>query len=206
MGRDLIGLMTAVAAMLAASVATLEVWQVSVDTRSIVALIAGTLAAAMSSLLATSYQLLWTRDVKVTLKFEDVTVPKDISIAHDRVDREQLVEPWETRPNALLGRDNNLALAQLRMLLEREVRRLAFHHQINENTRMMPLIKLLDLLLIREVLPPTIKAPLQELYRATSEAVHGADVPDDTAHRVVELGEELLSYLKSRSDQQQESK
>jgi hypothetical protein len=204
MGRDLIGLMTAVAAMLAASVATLEVWQVSVDTRSIVALIAGTLAAAMSSLLATSYQLLWTRDVKVTLKFEDVKVPKDISIAHDRVDMEQLVEPWETRPNALLGRDNNLALAQLRMLLEREVRRLAFQYQIN--ARMMPLIKLLDLLLIREVLPPTIKAPLQEVYRATSDAVHGAEVPDDTAHRVVELGEELLSYLKTRSDQQQESK
>ena len=107
--------------------------------------------------------------------------------------------PWELTPRRLVGRDNSLALAYLRLELERALRAVAQMHGVDMVTAVRGTQALADDLVERRVLPASWATALRQVIQVCNSAVHGAVVGDDTALAVVSAGEELLGYLRTLS-------
>ena len=135
------------------------------------------------------------------ISFNEVLVSRGLSegpMTHGSspVDREKVEEPWDLSIEGLVGLDNSLALAKLRMELEKELRRIAYNSQLA--IRSQTVIGLARELVSREILPATWRGPLYEITRVCNEAIHGGtQIPDDTADSVVRVGVQLLEQLRS---------
>ena len=105
--------------------------------------------------------------------------------------------PWEPTSDALLSADPALALAKLRIDLERELRRLAYEHKLDIDPRRATLGRLLESLLRKEVLPPQAVAALQDILPPMNEAVHGGQVDQAVANSVVAIGADVLALLRT---------
>ncbi len=113
------------------------------------------------------------------------------------VDREGRAEPWDLSLGQLVGSDNSLALAKLRMELERELRHIAYNHQTDISSRPLGVTGIARELVSREILPPTWLGALKEITSVCNHAVHGTEVPDNIAASVVRVGSQLLEQLRS---------
>ena len=113
------------------------------------------------------------------------------------VDREGRAEPWDLSLGQLVGSDNSLALAKLRMELERELRHIAYNHQTDISSRPLGVTGIAQELISRKILPPTWLGALKEITVVCNRAVHGTEVPDDIAASVVRVGGQLLEQLRS---------
>ena len=113
------------------------------------------------------------------------------------VDQEKIAEPWDLSLGQLLGVDNSLALAKLRMEVERELRHIAYNNQTDINSRPLGVIRMAEELVYREILPATWLAPLKDITDVCNQAIHGeTEVSDDTAASVVRVGVQLLEQLR----------
>lgn len=106
--------------------------------------------------------------------------------------------PWELSAEALFIDDRALALAKLRIDLERELRRIAFVNELRVDYDRLGIGRLVDLLAGRDLLPAGIKGAFDNILPACNQAVHGADVESDVARSVLAVGSDLLSYLRTR--------
>ena len=113
------------------------------------------------------------------------------------VDEKEVAEPWDLSLGQLVGLDNSLALAKLRMELERELRHIAYSNQIDISSRPLGVTGITQELVSREILPDTWLGALKEITSVCNQAVHGAEVPDDIARSVVRFGGQLLEKLRS---------
>ena len=105
--------------------------------------------------------------------------------------------PWEISSAQLVGVDNVLAAAKLRMELESELRRIAFAYGITFEKRLFSLNQLIDQLVEREVLSPPVQAALRNIISICNRAVHGESLTNEDAVRVVRVGNQLLDVLRS---------
>ena len=96
----------------------------------------------------------------------------------------------------LVGLDNLLALAKLRMELERELRHIAYNNQIDISSRPLGVTGIAQELLSRKILPATWLGALKEITSVCNQAVHGMEIPDDIAISVVRVGGQLLEQLR----------
>ena len=112
-------------------------------------------------------------------------------------DGEKVAEPWDLSLGQLVGSDNSLALAKLRMELERELRHIAYNNQTDISARPLGITRIAQELVSREILPPTWLGALKEITVVCNQAVHGTEVPDDIAASVVRVGGQLLEQLRS---------
>jgi hypothetical protein len=123
------------------------------------------------------------------------------SIAENKIDRPPAepigLPPWDLSASQLVGIDNALALARLRMDLERELRRIAHESQIDVSTRPAGAISFARELARREIIPAALLTPLQEVVTACSRAIHGEEVPNGLALAVLRVGGQLLEELRS---------
>ena len=138
----------------------------------------------------------------VHVSFNEVLVSQSLSEglkSTDKppVDGETVVEPWDLSLGQLVGSDNSLALAKLRMELEQELRRIAYNNQTDISARPLGVTGIARELVSREILPPTWLGPLKEITHVCNHAVHGTEVPDDIAASVVRVGGQLLEQLRS---------
>jgi len=101
---------------------------------------------------------------------------------------------WDLTSQELLRRDPQLALARLRIELERQLRRLTSHV---DPSRKMRLSQMISQLLQREVIPPELASAMRDIIPAANNAVHGNDIPTEQAYSLVELGDEVLSLLQN---------
>ncbi|MYE89136.1 hypothetical protein F4X33_09105 [Candidatus Poribacteria bacterium] len=114
------------------------------------------------------------------------------------VDQEKIVEPWDLSLGQLLGLDNSLALAKLRMELERELRHIAYNNQTDISSRPLGVTSMAEELVYREILPATWLGPLKEITHVCNHAIHGeTEISDDIAASVVRVGSQLLEQLRS---------
>ena len=113
------------------------------------------------------------------------------------VDGEKVAEPWDLSLGQLVGSDNSLALAKLRMELERELRHIAYNNQTDISSRPLGVTRIAQELVSRKILPPTWLGALKEITYVCNQAVHGTEVPDDIAASVVRVGGQLLEQLRS---------
>lgn len=104
--------------------------------------------------------------------------------------------PWDLSLSQLVGVDNSLALAKLRIDIERELRRIAYGNQIDVGTRPLGVSGLAKELIAKEVLPAAWLETLKEIISVCNRAIHGAEVPDDMAASVVRVGGQLLERLR----------
>ncbi|MDA1190150.1 MAG: hypothetical protein O3A46_00535 [Candidatus Poribacteria bacterium] len=107
-------------------------------------------------------------------------------------------EPWDIRATELAHRDSPLALAKIRMDLEKELRRLAMN-RLDErlDEKQMSAGHLIRLLATNEILPVELVASLHEVISVANKAVHGQQIATSTAFEAVDVGDTLLRYLRT---------
>lgn len=103
---------------------------------------------------------------------------------------------WQLSPRRLVGQDNSLALAYLRLEIERTLAAIMSANGISAEGRWVGARQMATILAEREVLPGEIVIAVGEVVDACNAAMHGALVADDTALAVVSSGEELLRFLR----------
>lgn len=106
--------------------------------------------------------------------------------------------PWEPTSDSLLAQDTSLALAKLRIDLERELRRIAYEKEIPFDARRLSIPRLTEALLNRHLLTASVIAAINDVMPACNQAIHGAEVAPELAQSVINVGEELLNVLRGR--------
>jgi hypothetical protein len=139
--------------------------------------------------------------------FEAEIDPKEVQKVKDDVDnklseadQEMIPEVQETINNIinLLDSDRILALAKLRIELEKTINKL---HRLYTGDRdykknkTVALGKLVHELTLREVLPKDISNPLKEILYFCNRAVHGDEVKLNDARKIVDSGVSIYNFL-----------
>jgi hypothetical protein len=106
----------------------------------------------------------------------------------------------DVSPEDLLGQDNSLALAKLRIDIERELRRVATSAGLEEAVGRLGLRRLAEELAKREVLDPGLLGVLDDILPAANQAIHGQEVSTDTAAAIIRLGRQLVTLLQATSN------
>jgi hypothetical protein len=119
------------------------------------------------------------------------------ALAEERVKPTAKEPPWEIDSAQLVGIDNVLAAAKLRMELESELRRIAFEYGIKLERRLFSFKQLIDQLAEREVLSLPVQAALRDIMPICNRAIHGENLTNEDAVRVVRVGNQLLDVLRS---------
>ena len=138
----------------------------------------------------------------VHVSFNEVLVSRGLSEGFtapgpSSVDGEKVAEPWDLSLGQLVGSDNSLALAKLRMELERELRHIAYNNQTDVSSRPLGITRMAQELVSRKILPATWLGHLKEITHVCNHAIHGeTEVPDDIAASVVSVGSQLLEQLR----------
>jgi hypothetical protein len=138
----------------------------------------------------------------VSVSFNEVlvraSIPKALgpSPPVERVQKKE-VPVWAVTLGQLVGTDNALALAKLRMDLQQEVRRLAYDEGIDVGDRPLgSILPLLGEMEAKEILVPGLSTALRAVLDVCNQAVHGGKVSNEVAASVVRVGGELLSQLR----------
>jgi len=89
--------------------------------------------------------------------------------------------------------DSNLALAGLRIEIERRLKDIAKSREIDTHNKSLGLI--LEVLTKQNVLTNEERVVLKELSGLLNKAVHGAEVDNEVAHWAIEIGPKILKGL-----------
>jgi hypothetical protein len=103
---------------------------------------------------------------------------------------------WELTSDHLIGKDNALALAKLRIDLESELRHIAFNVEVNLPERPINALEIARKLIGERILPAEMLEPLKDVLAVCNRGVHGEEIPDALASSVVRIGNELLEQLR----------
>jgi len=100
----------------------------------------------------------------------------------------------------LVGHDNALALAKLRLDIEQALRDLAVNAGIEPAVSSAGASRLAELLVVRKILPAELIEPIRQIVTVCNQGIHGYEVSDELADSVVSVGEELVSRLRSMGE------
>jgi hypothetical protein len=96
--------------------------------------------------------------------------------------------------NQTIGVDNSLALAHLRLELEKQLRLL--NADDLEEMAAIADVAIADVLVNQKILPSPWLVAIKELVFISNQAIHGAEISDNTATSVVSVGEQLIEQLR----------
>lgn len=192
-----------VVAILAATVLSVSSIAESSDLRLILYFAAGAFTMAALSILSYTFRpaLLPARHARLTFNAAIVTLRIDEGwrkLGIQPVPPPELVSPTELSSRTLLGEDNSLALAYLRMEIERTLRKILNGRGLNwAGVSLASARRIMEGLVAQGVIDEVWQAPMHEVMNACNRAVHGASVSDETALAVISSGEQILQYLHS---------
>jgi hypothetical protein len=106
-------------------------------------------------------------------------------------------DSWEPTTDKLLVQDPVLALAKVRIDLEREIRRIGLERGIIRSDQRMGLQRAVALLEERGVLPQPVLRAVNEILPLCTAAIHGAEVSVETARKVVDIAREVMQILRT---------
>jgi hypothetical protein len=112
--------------------------------------------------------------------------------------REPEGRSWEPTLDMLMNQDPALALAKLRIDLERELRRIAYEHLNLTGHRVGTMVRLIGLLEKADVIDAVVVNTLREILPACNLAIHGGSITPDVAMSVLDVGEDLLAIPRTR--------
>jgi hypothetical protein len=104
---------------------------------------------------------------------------------------------WDFTAETLIIQDPVLALAKLRIDLERELRRIAFESDLDIEARRMTIGTILNVFAERRVLDQNVISAIRDVLPACNLAIHGGDVTLRLANSVINIGERLIRILRS---------
>jgi hypothetical protein len=90
----------------------------------------------------------------------------------------------------------SLALARLRIELEQELRKIAYHNNIDINNRPLGLVSLARELASKEILPSLWVKAIEEIVSVCDRVIHGTKISDNTAASVIRVGSQMLEELR----------
>jgi hypothetical protein len=107
-------------------------------------------------------------------------------------------EPWEPTPDQLLRTDPALALAAMRIDLERQLRRIGVFYQIVRPDQRFDIVGVLLELQRREIVPDAVANAVRDLLPVANAAVHGREVDRETAEQVLGIAREVTAFLSKK--------
>ncbi len=125
---------------------------------------------------------------------------------HRRISEQNKESSWQVSSNDLVGFDNPLALAKLRIDFENELRRLASRFEIDFIERTATSGTLTKKLIEVGVLPPESMGPIREVMEICNKGVHGFEISTEETAKVIELGNELIDNFRSIDEKYVKSK
>lgn len=134
----------------------------------------------------------------LNISFNETLLTMSISDISPEIDTQsEIIErdrrrPWELTAGQLVGIDNALALARLRMDIERELRRIAYESLLDLSNRPLGVMTLARELQRREILHPTFVDALKEIIDICNRGVHGEEVSNKMTASVVRVGAQFL--------------
>lgn len=146
--------------------------------------------------------------------FDEVLISKgfvDIETSESSISQKGKVAvsqslPWDVSINQLIGIDNSLALAKLRLELERELRRIAYEHGIDISTRPIGIVGMAEELVAKEILSPDSLVLLMKTNSTCNRVIHrGSKISDAATKSVVKTGVVILDYLLSVTAEEKSS-
>lgn len=119
----------------------------------------------------------------------------DAEVVEKRSEAVYANPPWEPTSDTLALHDPSLALAKLRIDIERELRRLAYKNDLPSDARRLAIPRLLQVLAEKKVVSGQLVAAVNSILPVCNEAIHGGDIPRETALSVLSVGADVLSLL-----------
>ena len=166
------------------------------DVAQLLALAAG--AAFVTALSAVSRYLNqgWrTPSIQITFNLSELS--DELRKLQDPNLKSRHIDTWEPTSDKLLVQDPSLALAKVRIDLEREIQRIAKQTGVVRQKQLLDFRRTLDLLEKEHLLPQPVFAAIKDILPICNAAVHGQDVSMQTALRVVEIAAEVMQLLQS---------
>jgi hypothetical protein len=130
---------------------------------------------------------------------ESLTPVIDAEVIGIRDDDKRRLSPWEPTDENLLLQDPTLALAKLRIDIERELRRLAFDSELKVDTRRISVNQLLSALAQKKIIPYEAVSAINDILPLCNQAIHGADIDAALAQSVLAIGTDLVALLKRKN-------
>jgi hypothetical protein len=106
--------------------------------------------------------------------------------------------PWDFTSLDLLGIDNQLALAKLRIDIEEALRKAAVYRGIPLRQGRSTVKDLARELTERKVISPHLRSTLESVIAVCNAAVHGREINPEQVLEVLKLGSELVDRLRSK--------
>jgi hypothetical protein len=113
---------------------------------------------------------------------------------------EMKFSPWEPTSGTLIIEDPALALAKLRIDLERELRRIAFKREVMIDPRRVTIRHLVDTLADRKILEKEVATAIRDVIPACNLAIHGGQITREIAISVLNMREIAISVLNIGQD------
>lgn len=110
----------------------------------------------------------------------------------------QGVAPWEPTAEKLMSEDSSLALAKVRIDIEREIRRLALETDTMRWDQRFDMHRTLATLEARKVLPSAAIAAIRDIIPICNRALHGEEIDATTARKVTDIAGEVMVILHSQ--------
>ncbi len=97
---------------------------------------------------------------------------------------------------SFVGRDNQLALAKLRMDLEKEIQSAAEASGIFQSELPLNPTRLFTHLVEKGVVDASLASVVKEVFSACSKAIHGGEVDNTTTESIVRVGLKLVTAIR----------
>jgi hypothetical protein len=123
-------------------------------------------------------------------------IPNELNFEQQERTLDSQVSSWFLSFTQLIGTDNSLALAKLRIEIERELRRVADERDIDIFTQPIGILELVEKLVAKEVIPCVWVDALKEIKKNCDRAIHGVEISDDLANSIVRVGGQMLEKLR----------
>lgn len=197
--------------LIVTAIVVVAAWPVVPALANILMLLVGLFAMAA---LTAFHRLMDTAERRPLLQitFNEQIVTSDLETATQRARVEDVVDaevidlkkdPWDVPPEDFLGQDNSLALAKLRIDIERELRRLATSAGLGSIASRLGVRQLANELRRQEILDQSLVSVLDDILPAANQAIHGKEVSTETAATILRLGKKLLGLLRIGSERRE---
>lgn len=108
-------------------------------------------------------------------------------------------QPWEPTADQLLLDDPTLALAKMRLDVERELRRLAVGHNVARADQRLDVARLAALLEDAKVIPPEVGGAIRDVLPIFEAALRGRAIGTREARQVVDVASDIIAVLSART-------
>ena len=198
------------ATLVIAAIAFISKFSLTAELLHVIMLLLGMISVEAINLIISSSETRMKKSFAITFN-EDFASARIKNVQGRVIDVEVInspIERWQHRggisPATLVGCDNNLALAKLRMDLDEALLECASLHNI-EGAYELHANQLFDQMVSRGVFTRELFSVWREVVSACNKAIHGGSVDDNTARSLIRVGYQLMAafFVTGKKEEQE---